>query len=221
MMKKTSIYLLSVIVLAIVGCSVIMPAVTMLKAYCEGFRAGFEAGLENEEELKIGSPVSIRFLPETSTVLQPSDSIAFDNGKRLPILIDEVTVILPSDNVPAWYVSTIGVCYLLHLALVIILIWNFIRFIINISKEKVFVKDNVKYLRRFSWVLIGIALIDIVAGVICELFLSSSSFTMRGYQLEASWIFPWSNLLLGCLSLLFAQVWARGIEIQEEQQLTI
>ncbi len=218
-MKKTAIYLLSLIVIGIVCFSVLLPAVRIISSGIEGFSAGFEAG-QNGEELK-GLPIHVDFEPTTSTLIQPKDSIVFENGKKLPIVIEKVSVMLPTEKVSSvWFwVSTIT--YPLEIILLIPLIWKFLRFIINISKEKIFDRSNVRLLRQFSKILIIIALLEIISGVCNEIFFNTLSFSLQGYELNPFWTFPWSNLLLGCLGMLMAEIWARGLEIEEEQKLTI
>lgn len=98
---------------------------------------------------------------------------------------------------------------------------EFIKFIININKGYIFDNKNVKRLKRFSYYLISISVLKCVAGVIEDCLFSQLGLEMDGYSISSYWLLPWGTLLLGLLSLLMAQVWSRGIEMKEEQELTI
>ncbi len=50
---------------------------------------------------------------------------------------------------------------------------------------------------------------------------SQLGFTIPGYQLSTFWTIPWGSLLMGLLAMLMAQIWSRGLEMKEEQELTI
>lgn len=229
-MNKTSIYVLSVITIIIVACSVLEPAFRVVKFGVAGFKAGYESA-ENEEasapdniepeDIMIGEPMTISFSPDVSTVVNPQDSIIFDNGDALPLVVDQASVSLPYDKIPAWSHILSLVCTPLQIILLGLLIWRFIKFIINISKSRIFVKKNVTLLRQISFLLLAIAVITITESVANEYLFSSFNFTMEGYQLSAFMPFPWSDLLMALICLLMAQVWALGIEIKEDQELTI
>lgn len=224
-MKKTTIYLLSIIIIAVVAASVLGPAYQMVKFGASGFEAGFEAGVKADNTdadfPEIGEPVNVKFTPEVSTLMNPRDSIIFDNGSKLPLVIDQVAVILPAERIPSWYTFTTIICYPLQIVLLALLIWRFIKFIINISREKIFVRQNVKLLRQFSFLLLTIALLEILGNIANGCLFNSFHFEMEGYELSAFSTIPWGNLLLGLIGLLMAQVWSRGIEIREEHELTI
>lgn len=224
-MKKTSIYLLSLIIIIVVAFSVLQPAYKMSEAFFEGYAAGYSSSTEAEGSKAIlpdlGTPVDVQFNPEMATLIEPKDSIVFDNGSRMPLVINKVAIVVPETRVPAWYSAISLISYPLQIILLGILIWRFLKFIINISREEIFEKKNVKLLRQFSVLLLCIALLEIISNASNALLFNSLSVTMKGYSLSAFINFPWGNILLGCIGLLMAQVWARGIEIKREQDLTI
>nr|MDE7495456.1 DUF2975 domain-containing protein [Muribaculaceae bacterium] len=114
-----------------------------------------------------------------------------------------------------------GICYFLSLVFCIFLVIEIVKFVVNINRGEVFVAKNVKRLRHISICFIAISLLIVISGVAQEYLLGSMNLTLSGYQLSAYWIIPWSNLLLGLLALLIAQVWSRGIALEEEQQFTV
>lgn len=221
-MRKTWINLLSIAIICIVCASVLLPGINMFSQFCEGFKQGYKAGVEEQispEELEI--PININFIPEGKTYLHPNDSIIFENGQKLPILIDKVSVLAPQKSVSTAWQLIIMIAYPLEILLLIPMIWAYIKFMINIYRQKIFIRKNASLLRRFSYFLLIITALEILSGIGHECIFDALSFSMKGYTLGADWIFPWGDLLLGALGLLMAEIWMLGIKIREEQELTI
>lgn len=220
-MKKTSIYILSILVIAVLAISVILPSQRIVKVGVEAFSAGFKDGYQGSEPKSEKMMIPIQFNPETSTLLQPSDSIQFSDGRQLPFIINNVIVLTPANEVPTWSSLVLLLIVPLQFILFFIIVWKLMRFILNVSKERIFVSQNVKYLRQISFLLIGIAIIGIAEGQLQSQVFKLFNFTWPGYELKAYYIFPWSDFLLGLIGLLFAQIWAYGIDIKQDQELTI
>ncbi len=220
-MKKTSIYLLSIIVLAVLALSVILPSRRLVQLGVETFSMGFSKGLAGEPDPVEGSPIEISFVPSASTMIQPNDSIQFQDGRQLPFIIDNVIVMIPDEDAPDWTRWVVWCLTPFKMFFICVILWKLIRFIINVSKARIFVSQNVTYLRQISFSLIAIAVIQIIAGSMQDFIFHQLHFTWPGYLLEAQWNFPWNNLLLGSIGLLFAQVWSYGLQIKQDQELTI
>lgn len=219
-MKKTTIYILSALVLVILSLSVILPSHRIIKLSAEAFTEGFTAGW-NEEKKEDLTPLQIHFAPSAQTMLEPSDSIQFSDGRQLPMLIDNVVVMSPRKEMPGWVEIMYFTVTPIQLIFFLIIVWKLLKFILNVSKEKIFVLQNVTYLRQISFSLLAISLLQITCGLSYDYIFSRFGFTWPGYDLGAYWEFPWGNLLLGVIGLLFAQIWAYGIQLREEQELTI
>lgn len=219
-MKKTTIYILSLLVIVVLGFSVLLPSGQIFTHGAESFSAGFEAG-KNGDQPAEGTPLQLQFQPKVSTMLQPSDSIQFDNSDKMPVVIDSMTVLVPDSKLPKWTEWAYLTLTPLQIILFCFIIWKFLKFIINVSKSRIFVKQNVRYLRQTSCLLIAIALLQTAAGLVQDVIFSQFAFKWEGYVLGAYWTFPWSNLLLGTFGMLLAQIWSYGIEIKEDYELTI
>lgn len=221
-MKKTTIYILSVIVLAIVAASVLIPAYNAVRLGVEGFNMGYAEVKEGRyDENNESLPIVMSFKPATRQMLEPRDTIVFKDSRKYPIIIDRAMVMVPEGRVPSWTLAFNVIYILLSLVFLGILLWKFIRFIRNISKERIFVSENVKLLRISSYMLFDIAVLEVISGIVVDYIFSGLDLQTEWYTISASWEFPWSNLMLGAISLLMAQIWARGIEIQQDQELTI
>ncbi|MDE6559016.1 MAG: DUF2975 domain-containing protein, partial [Muribaculaceae bacterium] len=163
----------------------------------------------------------VQFQPSTKVLLNPQDSIAFSDGRKIPYIINDVILMAPSDRIPDWMKWVFVVLAPLQLVLIILIIWKLIRFIINVSKEQIFVSRNVRYLRQVSTFLLIIALIQICEGLCKSKIFSIYELTTSGYNLSSTWDFSWNLLIMATLGFLFAQIWSYGIQIKEDQELTI
>ena len=54
-----------------------------------------------------------------------------------------------------------------------------------------------------------------------DYMLSNLSLNLDGYTISSYWELPWDTMLLGLLALLMAQVWSYGLQLKEDQALTI
>lgn len=208
--------------MVVLGASVLMPVVNSTKMFVESFLLGFNAGI-NEEPMVIsqGDAVPLDFKPDTHKYIHTTDSIEFDNGVTLPIIMDTATVLVPENSKAHWPDAIICIIGVLQVLLLIATLVLFILFIVNISKERIFVIANAKYLRTLSICVLGIALLECTGGIIGDVAVNSLHLTSKGYTLSADWKFPWDSMLIGLVGLLMATVWERGIKIREEQELTI
>lgn len=219
-MKKTSIYILAVIIIAVMIGSVIWPAAQFVVTSLDALEHD-EPAQATEIPVEMGSPVVLDFNATTATLTQPTDSITLTNGETYPVVIQKALVIVPDANFPDWSAWLYGLCTLVNVVLMCILIWKFCVFILNIINQRIFVKGNVKLLNVISLLLFAMAIMDAISGFANEYCTSVLGLDSSSYSLSADWVFPWIYLLLGCVALLFTQVWARGIEIKEDQELTI
>lgn len=163
----------------------------------------------------------IYFKPHYSTILQATDSIEFNGGKTFLMLRDRETVLIPNSEYESDYSWAVNLMYVASLALYVLLLVQFIRFIVNINKGNIFDIKNVSRLRRFAWYLISISVLKCIAGMIEDYMLSNLSLNLDGYTLSSYWELPWDTMLLGLLALLMAQVWSYGLQLKEDQALTI
>lgn len=214
----------------ILAGSILTPAFDI----CATFFAGFADGLRQVEMMEQGklkpedaldvmatSPLDISFNPEISNIYFGSDSITFSNGEKYPIILNRAIVVVPAeknDSPLSWLAVAI---YISCSVLFVLLMIEFIKFIININRGEIFSDSNVVRLKRFAWYLISIALLNIAAGVIEDYIVAGMGLKLDGYYPTAYWMIPWANLLLGLVALLMSQIWSRGLEMKEEQELTI
>ena len=88
---------------------------------------------------------------------------------------------------------------------------SFIRFILNVNRDKVFIWENVRLLRWTGWgflvAILCMSVHDLIVHVPLEKIYQDYS--------------PMSDFTFGVFCLIVAEVFAIGLKLQEEQDLTI
>lgn len=141
------------------------------------------------------------------------------SGTYVPALYSTMAVTI--DSHPAkWEMIAQSLLGLLQMIVYIWAIVLFIRLIISINKSDIFNWKNVRRLRRM-----GLALI---LSFCCTLFMAylmvhgvDEVFSLRGYSLNLSGLISTTMLVLGLCSLIVGEVFAIGLKMKEEQDLTI
>ena len=229
-MKKTSINILCILIILLITGSVLTPMLYLGEVFFAGLKDGYEqtSAVDNGNQTKTGAydpyesnMVDLNFKPDVATLIHSSDSITFSNGEKYQIIQSRNVLVVPKHKWPANYNWCVDILYLGCLVLYVLLLVQFIRFIININKGNIFDSKNVSMLRRFAWYLISISVLKFAAGLIEDYMLSRLPLQLDGYTLSSYWEMPWDTMLLGLLALLMAQVWSYGLQLKEEQSLTI
>lgn len=112
---------------------------------------------------------------------------------------------------------------LLNFLHIVICVWSivlFVRLVISINKSDIFNWKNVHRLR-----LLGAALIISFCTALLPAYLTFRSvgnvFSVHGYELHLSDTVNTTTLVLGISTLIVAEVFAIGLKMKEEQDLTI
>lgn len=104
----------------------------------------------------------------------------------------------------------------------IFFLYYLVRFIINIRRDKIFEWNNVRMLRGMG-ISVTVAFVIEVASQWMQYAMALSIFSPKGYMVD--WFSGVSgNILLlglGIALLIIAEVFARGLQMREEQELTI
>ena len=229
-MKKTSINILCILIILLITVSVLTPMLYLGEVFFAGLKNGYEqqTSIDGGQLLEHDayqpaeiSMVDLNFKPDLATLIGSSDSITFKDGERFRIIQSRCLLIVPKEKWPENYNWCVNIIYLACLVLYVLLIVQFIRFIVNINRGNIFDSKNVTRLRRFACFLISISFLKCIGGLIEGHMFSKLSLHIDGYALSSYWEMPWDTMLLGLLALLMAQVWSYGLQLKEEQSLTI
>lgn len=196
-------------------------------AFFSGVKEGLTTTDNGKKNLNIAPEdydlhlIDVNFDPKWATIVGTADSITFDNGEKIKMIHLRGGLLVPDKKWEDNYYVVINVLNILCVLLYISLLIQFVRFIININKGNIFDQKNISRLRKFAWYLISISVIKCMAGIIDDFRLSKLSLELDGYSLSTYWEMPWDTMLLGLLALLMAQVWSYGLQLKEDQALTI
>lgn len=97
---------------------------------------------------------------------------------------------------------------------------HFVKLIRNINRSQIFEWSNVRHLKRLGIAFLIIFFINLIFG-----YLNYTSIleqvTIRGYKIDWSNTIQTTNLVIGLAALLIAEIFAIGLRLKEEQELTI
>ena len=96
----------------------------------------------------------------------------------------------------------------------------FIRLIISINKSDIFNWRNVRRLRRLGMALV-VSFCCTFASSYLDFIGIDTVFSLHGYELSLSELVSTTTLVLGLCSLIVGEVFAIGLKMKEEQDLTI
>lgn len=219
-MNKTTINLLCIIFLIILSASIIIPGVGMCGSFIAGVKDGATSVNKDVTALP-GVPVEVTvnlidFYPEAL-----KDSITADNDKIVPITITKGMVTVPASNYNLKVSSVVLICALAEVVIFILLAIQVVKFVVNINRGVIFNRLNIKKLNKIGIYLLILAILQAGIGLAEDFAVSGMGITFEGMDITSTWSIPWSELLLGTMALLMAQVWNRGVQLKEDQELTI
>lgn len=221
-MKKPyiSINLLCILIIVILIFSVAGP----VWYFGKSFLAGFNDSFSDEATTSVidnSFPLNVTISQDKVFNLAPTDTLQTTDGSVYPMSVVSGIVYVPekSGSFPLFIISVLVL--LTDIVLVIVLLCYFAKFIVNINKGIIFSPSNIRLLNRFGWLLLVICALQITNGIINEYIVSTFDFKTSWHTLSANWSFPAGNLLLGLLALLMSKTWQRGMDLEQEQSLTI
>lgn len=224
MTRKTTINILCILIICTLGISVTLPLIDMAGGFYSGFNSAdlstqTNHNKESDDIVYWGIEARINDFYEKCFADEALNRT--NDTTTCRTVPSKVVVFIPDKQFSIGYIVGFALCMTVWVVLSILTIVALIKFIIKINKGFVFVEKNVKYLRRIAWCLLGISASQCVAGVLQEHLISGVNATIDGAALSAYWEMPWTTVILGLMALLIAEVWDRGIKMQEEQELTI
>jgi len=225
--RKLSINVLCAMIIVTLGVSLLMPIYKL--GY--NFGAGVRMGYEHQEMIASGDKstplntrtVDVYFEPDPSTYFETRDSISFHGGAKYPVTYTRGVIAVDenSGKIPGWIPVLQGICIVAQGVFFILMLIQFVKFVININKGRIFVSDNVRRLRRIAMWLILLSVFCLCCGIAEEIAVSNLNLTLEGYGISAYWSIPWEVFIMGLVSLLISEAWDRGLKMQEEQDFTV
>ena len=181
----------------------------------DGFR-GFMDGWNSADEqaaLKMHTPFTLNLEAENALVLDTLKNQV--DGKLLPYVMDCVEV--DGLKYPAWF----GWGWLLIMPFALLGLYGFycvVRVILSVSRGEVFTQENVRRMRFFAYpALVGVFILELHQRMLYDYM--ASQVMLEGYQV-ANYA-QHSSLFCYAMLALFTEIFAAGVKLKEEQDLTI
>jgi len=197
-------------------------------AYDQGKKIGYEHRKEGKE-LNLQELKNLKYVQEEEFLIftlapiinytMPDELVNMKDGKILPMRIYHAMVKVPiAEKSILTIIATIFSSFL-ALAALIMVVFNFLRIIIAVNKSVIFEWTNVKRLRRMGT---GFVLMFVVSSIFA---LIQNNSILKLVELENYKIvnpsYDGGILFLGIITFLVAEIFAVGLRLREEQELTI
>ncbi len=219
MKKRLNVFCL--LVLLILGVSVYMNS----SAGMSGFALGVEAGqtsMHDAEKMKyLNNMVGVSLRPMSSHMLV--DSVYNEvTSSYVPATYFRILVGLPFADTPpsVWKVVWPLIYFLVSIVFMVMAIVFFIRLIIAINKSDIFSWKNVYRLYKLGTCLLGIFVMELLYMIIASRQVADT-LSIPGYSVRVMDGLSYTSLILGGCALLIAEIFAIGLRLKEEQELTI
>lgn len=230
---KKKLNILCAIVLLVLGWQVVETSYYFVLGAAKGMKVGYEYAKQLEENPQAANRAKIdRLQGITNIHVLPRVFKEFDLQDWMA---DSVYNAKTGQYVPAMYYKMMvsvekphntvysAVNFLLSMLIIAANIWAlvlFIKWILAVNRSDIFNWHNVRRLRLMG----GLLLLSTACSVLTE-YLSIRNleqvFAMNDYELNLSGSISHSILLLGLCSLIVAEVFAIGLRMKDEQELTI
>lgn len=139
--------------------------------------------------------------------------------QKLPFWYTQAAVTINDDKAITSSLIQITLSYVVIICAILAII-QFIKFIRNINRSEIFSWQNVKLLRKLGIYLLIMFIVNLVTSI-QSTWQVSQILSIPEYSYN--WLQPLSesSLLLGVLAFVFAEIFAIGLKMKEEQDLTI
>jgi hypothetical protein len=218
--------ILSCLIIVAFGLQTAFTGYELMNGSNDDFNDGYNDGYNNayNNGYKIGQKVGSKLAPyimfpaKFTPGIATSDTLMVYNdkaGARIPVKVAKVSVEMKEIPFPVYYMIPV----VLSLpVLIIIACVQFWKLIVSVARSRIFVWSNVKRLRYIGGVLIALFLFEFITGMIFLLRVGEY-ISLPGYHLDSE--INAVLLISGLFFLLIAEIFAKGLRLKEEQELTI
>lgn len=216
MKKRLNLICLGIVLAVLVSMSF------LFSTFYYGFKAGIDAykqGAAGVEKLDvtykmIGTMPTDVITNETATAINEKD------GSTVSILPFISMIGIPNEKADATDSIFLSLLDWMVIICCIYAIVQFVKMIRNIHRNIIFDWANVKRLRRLGFSLILCFCCSLVTFAINN-HLVSQAISLKDCDFSIAFQFSDPTLLIGFTSLLFAEIFAIGLRLKEENDLTI
>lgn len=215
MKKKLNIFCACVIAAFLLSVSgnVYMVA----KIFINGIEIGLKAA--QGEIMEVPQYKMVHILP--TDLMETAGTVTnLKDGKQLAIKPMTALIEYPYTNFSLGINVLQGLIGLIVIVGFIYVLVYFGKLMIHINRNIVFDWVNVKHLRRIGWSMVGMCVLGYIS-----IWISNHQFAqaieLAGSEFNTLMVFSNSTLILGFIALLAAEIFALGLRLKEENDLTI
>lgn len=219
---KRQLNIICVLVFLCLGISLLPHLYAAGVGFTSGFKAGFEEGMK-EESLTSNEgmrPVHFSLMPDYKSWIDNGVQVLnLKDGTALPIQLYETIVWMKESQriLPGF------LYFLLELVYLVTTVWallSFYKLINKINHQVIFDWVNVRRLNKLGILLLISAFSIFVLNTLNYLTIREL-IEVKGHTHNFFQVFDTIYLVLGLISLLVGRIFAMGITLREEQELTI
>lgn len=107
-----------------------------------------------------------------------------------------------------------------ELVFAVMLIVHFMKFVLNVNRQRVFEHDNIRHLRWVGGLLLFFGILETMEAMI-DTYRASEFIHLSHYQILYSQTIETSTIVCGLVTLILAETFAIGMKMKEEAELTI
>lgn len=157
-----------------------------------------------------------------TVVYSSPDTLQLADNRKIPYQVGDVVLEMKTDK--TYDLAAVIVGLVVAPAFLFMAIWavvSFFRFIRDVLRQRIFIPFNVRRLRVICWMLVLVGIMRNLSVVMDYfLLLKGSGVSFPGYQV-ADYEFEYSTFFFALLFGLFAEIFALGVKLKEEQDLTV
>lgn len=216
---KTRLNIICILIFLAIAWSVVNYFYNEKEDFVEGFIDGQNKALNMYEDKTLLTSVFLTMRPDG--IGQYPDSL-YDSasGKYMPAQYRQVVVKVEDHANTGWSEAVYAIMALFVLASVIAMAICFLKLIYAINKSKVFDWTNVLKLRIIGIAMFVLFICDAIISYM-DYYLNVAQIDVKGYVVHGTGISSFSLLLPALIILLIAEIFAMGLRLKEEQDLTI
>lgn len=217
---RRQLNIICILVFLSLGISLLPHLYSMSVGAVAGFKAGWEEA-EKSHKYDLSSdnlrPTHLSLMPDFSSV--ETTVLNLKNNEQLPMQFFEAVVWVKESKriAPGIMVAFLGMGYMIVVVWAII---SFYKLINTINRQVIFDWINVRRLNKLGTLLLLAAFIAFVMNLL-DYYSIRGQIELKGHTLNFLQVFDTIFLILGLVSLLVGRIFAMGITLREEQELTI
>lgn len=219
---KRRLNILTLLILVAFGLHIVLNMYFSVESFSQGYEAGYEGGrsLKGQSENTHAIHREINLVKVEDMGVQPDSLYNSISGVWMPTQIKTVTVeVADSKMITGEILWLIPISVGLIFASICFVVF-FLKLIIAVNASKVFVPENISRLRRLGIIFVSMGIL-LCLGNYVDYYSSCMLVDIPGYHFSMEDVFDFSYFIYALIAFLAAEIFAIGLRLQEEQELTI